>query len=194
MTDSITAEKLAGLSKLLDRQAILDCLTQISRGADRFDRELYVSGFHSDALIDAGAYVGTPSEIYDGPRKSHEHGQLSTLHSILNHSCDLNGELAHAETYWFFHGLNRDKTNWLAGGRYLDRFEKRDGSWKIAFRYTILEWSSVIPAGTVALFENVPDLRLNGIPARGKDDASYRRPLTNVRQVRSHGDLSGPSA
>jgi hypothetical protein len=91
--------------------------------------------------------------------------------------------VAHAETYWLYNGLNRDGTNWIAGGRYVDRLERRGGEWKVAFRCTLLEWSGMIPRANVPLFENVTDAHLNGVSARSKEDASYRRPLTNRRQI-----------
>ena len=186
MSDS---NAFAKLEYLLDRQAILDCLIRVSRGIDRFDRELYLSAFHADAVIDAGALVGGPEEAYDKGAELHAHGQTSTLHSLLNHSCDIEGDSAHAETHFLFMGRNRDETNWAAGGRYIDRLERRNGKWKIAFRCTAVEWSSMIPGATVPLFDNVPDLHENGASSRSKDDPSYRRPLTNRRNRSSPADV-----
>ena len=48
------ADRLARLDALLDRQDILDCLTRFSRGIDRFDKALFLSAFHPDAVIAAG--------------------------------------------------------------------------------------------------------------------------------------------
>jgi len=33
----------------------------------------------------------------------------------------------------------------------------------------------------------VPGVHLNGVPARSKEDPSYRRPLTNVRPMSNPG-------
>src|SRR3984893_5830926 len=60
MNQTVTPEKLARLQHLLERQDILDCLIRFSRGMDRFDRELFLSAFHSDAVIAAGEVVGNP--------------------------------------------------------------------------------------------------------------------------------------
>jgi len=182
---SITPERLARLEYVADRLEILDCLTRVLRGIDRFDRELFLSGFHLDAVLDAGGYVNSPAQVFDGVASLHDTGQSSTLHNLLNHSCEIDGETGHTETYLLFTGVNRDTTNWIAGGRYLDRFEKREGVWKIAFRFTLIEWSGTIPPATVPLFEDVPGLHLNGAPSRSKDDPSYRRPLTNRREVQA---------
>jgi hypothetical protein len=127
MQASIAAEKLAEIERLLDRQAILDCLTRFSRGMDRFDRELFLSAFHADATIAAGEFVGGPEDLYAWAADLHEQGQIATHHNLLNHTCDIAGAVAHAETYYLFVGRNRDDSNWMAGGRYIDRLEKREG-------------------------------------------------------------------
>ncbi len=103
--------------------------------------------------------------------------------------------LAHAETYFEYAGRNRDGSNWLAGGRYVDRLERRGGDWRVAFRMTMMEWSGTIPGNEVPLFEGVEDVRLNGGPARDRTDASYLRPLVNKRALRAPanpGSLSRP--
>jgi SnoaL-like domain len=187
----IDPERLARLEHLLDRQDILDCLIRFCRGMDRFDRELFLSAFHSGAIIDAGEFVGPPGELYDWASELHEKGQSSTLHNLLNHSCEIDGDLAHAETYYLFTARNRDGTNWIAGGRYIDRLERRDGRWKIALRCNAVEWSGLIPAMAIP-FENVPDVHLNGTPSRSKEDPSYRRPLTNRREIRFPAGFRGP--
>jgi hypothetical protein len=183
-TQIIGPEELARLRGLLDRQDILDCLTGVSRGIDRFDQELYLAGFHADAVIDAGELVGPPAAVYDAGRALHEHGQSTTLHHLTNHRCDVDGDVAHVESYWLYAARNRDGTNWAAGGRYLDRLERREGAWRIAFRCTVLEWSGAIPAAAVPLFDNAPDAHLNAVPSRSREDPSYRRPLVNKRALR----------
>jgi len=173
-------DTLARLQKLLDRQDILDCLNRFSRGMDRFDRELFLSAFHADAVIAAGPFVGDPVALYDWARKLHDHGQSATHHNLLNHTCDLDGDVAHTETYYLFVGRNRDDSNWIAGGRYIDRLERRAGSWKIALRTNAIEWSGMVPTLPIP-FTDVPDIHVNGTPARGSQDPSYQRPLTNKR-------------
>lgn len=184
ISQAITSDVLEKVAYLTAKQEILECLTRISRGIDRSDRDLFLSGYHPDALIDAGAFVSPPDQVFDGARTGHEHGQSATLHNLLNHSCDLDGDIAHCETYFFFSGVNRDETNWVGGGRYLDRLEWRDQEWRIAFRYTIMEWSGFIDPVTVPLFDDIPDLRMNGTPGRNREDPSYRRPLANRRELR----------
>jgi hypothetical protein len=168
------------LAKLLDRQDIEDCLTRFSRGMDRFDRELFLSAFHPDATVAAGPFVGPPDKLYDWARDLHEQSQSATMHNLMNLTLDVDGEVAHAETYYLFVGRNRDETNWIAGGRYIDRLERRNGEWKIALRCNAIEWSGMVP--TLPLpFADIPDVARNGVAARSREDISYLRPLTNRR-------------
>ncbi len=169
------------LGELLDRQDILDALTRFARGMDRFDRDAFLSAFHADAEIAAGPFVGQPAALYDWARDLHDHGQSATQHVLLNHSCDLDGDTAHTETYYLFAARNRDDSNWIAGGRYIDRFERRDGQWRVATRSTVIEYSGLLPTLPIP-FGDVPGIDLNGVVARDTTDLSYRRPLTNLRE------------
>lgn len=170
------------LASLFDRQDILDCLTRFSRGMDRFDRALFLSAFHEDATIAAGPFVGSPEALYTWASSLHGQGQHATHHNLLNHSCELDGDVAHTETYYLFVGRNRDDSNWIAGGRYLDRLERRHGVWKIALRTNAIEWSGMVPTLPIP-FADVADLYRDGAPARSPHDPSYRRPLTNTREL-----------
>ena len=182
----MTPDKLARLEQLLDRQDILDCQVRFSRGMDRFDRELFLSAFHVDAVIAAGPFVGGPVALYDWASKLHDHGQSATHHNLLNHTCDIDGDVAHTETYYLFVGRNRDDTNWIAGGRYIDRLERRAGAWKIALRTNAIEWSGMVPTLPIP-FADLPDIHLNGTPSRSQQDPSYQRPLVNRRMEKIPG-------
>lgn len=170
----------ARLQALLDKQEILDCLTRFSRGMDRFDRDVYLSAFHADATIAAGPFVGSPAECYDWAVPMHEAGQESTHHNLLNVTFDIAGDTAHTETYYLFVGRNRDASNWMAGGRYVDRLERREGEWRIALRTNVIEWSGLVPTMEIP-FADVADIALNGSASRTREDISYRRPLINLR-------------
>ncbi|MFB4298667.1 nuclear transport factor 2 family protein [Actinomadura sp. NTSP31] len=174
-------DRAARLELLLDRQDILDCLTRFSRGMDRFDRDLFLSAFHPDAAIAAGDFVGGPADLFAWASRLHGQGQSATHHNLLNHTCDIDRDTAHTETYYLFVGRNRDESNWAAGGRYIDRLERRDGQWKIALRTNAVEWSGLVPTLPIP-FADVPGVHANGAPSRDRRDPSYLRPLINVRE------------
>jgi hypothetical protein len=150
-----------------DRQDIHDCLLRFCRGMDRFDRELYLSAFHDDAEVAAGPYVGDAAGCWDWAMPMHEGGQILTHHLLLN-----------ARNHPFEPGGG--ETVMLAGGRYIDRLEKRGGAWRIALRTNLIEWSCLQPS-LPPPFGEVPDIGANGVSARDKSDPSYTRPLRNKR-------------
>ena len=178
----MASDRDARIDAMLDREAIRDALSRFSRGMDRFDREAFMSAFHDDAEMAAGPFVGSVGDCWDWAVPMHEEGQLLTHHSLLNITIDLDGDTAHTETYYMFVARNRDETVVLAGGRYIDRFEKRGGDWRIALRTNIIEWATLPPA-IPPPFSDVPDIALNGVSSRGKDDPSYFRPLVNRRAL-----------
>lgn len=174
------ADRMARMNALLDRQDIADCIARFARGMDRFDRALFLSAFHPDATIAAGPFVGEAAPLYDWATGLHEAGQDATHHNLLNQTIDVDGNTAHVETYYLFVGRNRDASNWIAGGRYLDRMERRDGAWKIALRTNVIEWSGLVP--TLPLpFADWPGIDANGVSTRDRSDPSYQRPLVNHR-------------
>jgi SnoaL-like domain len=86
-------------------------------------------------------------------------------HFLLNNTCELDGDTAHSEAYYLFAARNRDETNWIAGGRYFDRLERRAGQWRIALRTNVIEWFGMLPSMPIP-FADVPDISANGVPAR----------------------------
>ncbi|WIW90768.1 nuclear transport factor 2 family protein (plasmid) [Sphingobium sp. V4] len=176
------------LAGLIDRQAIADCLARFCRGMDRFDRDAYLSAFHADAEIAAGPFVGSAADCWDWAMPLHDQAQSLTHHVLLQSSIDVDGDTAHGETYYQFIGRNRDDSVIMAGGRYIDRFERRDGAWRIALRVNVIEWS-VMPPAVAIPFADVPDIAANGVSARGREDPSYQRPLVN-RRARQRPDAA----
>lgn len=178
------------LQILQDRQAIHDCLMNYSRGVDRLDRELLLSVYHPDAIDDHGVFVGTPREFVDWVVDMHTKTHLSHQHAIFNYTCDLDGDVAHTEAYYMFIGMNREgKPLTMSGGRYLDRFEKRDGRWAIAARVCIRDWAPLdeipesLDQSRMTAVKNLPPaiielMRTGPQPSRDAQDPSYQRPLT----------------
>ncbi len=179
---SISPERLARLDEMLDKQDIYECLVRQSRASDRGDRALFLSGFHADAVIAAGPFVGGPVDLWAWAEDFQAKTYSATFHKLLQQSCDVTGDTAHAETYYLFVGcLLGGENNLMAGGRYVDRFEKRDGVWGMVMRNNFVEWASAVPAMGNPLGE-IPDLALNGLPAHNSSDPSYQRPLVNNRK------------
>ena len=181
----------AMIADLWDREQIRQCLHRYARGVDRFDRDLILSAFHPDFLDEHGKFVGTGDEFVDWALDMHQRAQLSHQHCLLNHSCEIDGNTAHAETYFMFVAMNRrGKPLTIGGGRYIDRLEKRGDDWRIVARVTLRDWSNLdqIPdiddlstmTSTAHLLSQAERVFMNAGrgPARDRSDPSYDRPLT----------------
>lgn len=170
----MTESDLAIVRELKDRQEILDCIHRYCRGADRFDRAAVRSAYHDDALDDHGEYVGPVEGFIDWAFAYHEAHQLRTLHAVQNHLCEIDGDTAHAETYFTFTAVNRAVPHQMATtGRYIDRFERRDGRWAIAARICTINsfGAAVDPEGQFGDGRFYPS-------TRDENDPAYMRPLT----------------
>ena len=182
---NMAPERLARLDAMLDKQDIYECLVRQSRGSDRGDRALFLSGFHADSVVTAGPFVGSPADLWDWASKFQADMYTATFHQLHQMTCDIDGDTAHAETYYFFVGC-MGETNLLAGGRYIDRFERRGGVWGMVMRNNFVEWTSTLPALGSPLGD-IPGLELNGVAAHDGSDASYIRPLVNKRALFNPG-------
>lgn len=177
------------IRELQDLQAIHDCLMAYSRGIDRLDRDLLLSVYHPDAIDDHGVFVGGPEEFVDWAIAMHTKTHLSHQHCVLNYTVDLDGDVAHTETYYMFVGMNREGSPLaVSGGRYVDRLEKREGRWAIATRVCVRDWAPLdevpktLDAAAMTVVKGLDDatiarMRSGAQPARDRSDVSYRRPL-----------------
>ena len=164
--------------ELWDKQKIREALTRYTRGVDRMDRELFLSAYHPDAIDDHGFFVGGPEDFWTWVNRYHTNAQSAHQHLITNHWCELDGDTAHAETYWLFAAMDaKDASLAIGGGRYIDRLEKRDGEWRIAARKCVAEWGGVPSQNKIDPNLHAM-LRDSGVIARDKSDSSYERPLS----------------
>ena len=176
------AEIRGQLRQLTDRTEIHDCMQRYARGIDRQDRALLRSAYHDDAVDDHVGFVGSVEDFIDWAFAYHSM-QTRYQHYLLNHTADVNGDEAHAETYCLFVGTDRDPANHMtiSGGRYVDRLERREGRWAIVDRVCVVEWNadstSLITEGVIAM---LADADIKGA-AHGPNDQSYERPLIATR-------------
>jgi ketosteroid isomerase-like protein len=181
MTESeLSPELVRFIEEEKDRHEIRRCLLRYTRGVDRHDRDLMRSAYHEDAIDEHGVASGGPDEFCDWAIGWHGEFQHSHQHIINNTTIDLDGQSAHVETYYTFLGDNREGPPTLAYGRYVDRFEKRDGDWRIAHRVCINEYAGAFtPVATPA--DALAAMRSTGPATRDRDDISYDRPLIASR-------------
>jgi hypothetical protein len=175
------------LASFLDKAEIHEVLMRYGRGVDRADAEWLKSCYHPDAIEEHGsAYVGPAFEYIENavlriPKMGVMAHYICNVQIDLgaNLSGDLEPGLAYAESYVLtFARLSRDGKDWdtFTGGRIVDRFERRDGAWKIAHRKMTFDWNHDMPSNEgwcLGLF-NPDDPKMN-FGRKDRTDLSYQR-------------------
>ena len=136
------------LEQLSDIQSIRDAAHRYCRGVDRLDADEMRSAYWPDATDDHGVFVGNAMEFVDRVIGSHDRWR-ATMHCILNHHVELDDRgTARGEIYnvtYLFHGEGNAMDTWW--GRYLDRYEQRNGEWRIVHRVCVHEGTRTYGSG-----------------------------------------------
>ena len=134
---------------LLDKQACVELVYKLARSIDRCDEPLLRSLFHPDATDDHGVFVGTAADFATWVMPVLA-SMKRTQHHVGNVLIQLDGDRAYGESYFIAHHTvaqeGGDDIFTLAAGRYLDRFERRNGEWKISHRHAAYDWNSTVPS------------------------------------------------
>lgn len=183
MTEAIDLARLAAdVQHLKDRQAIADVVNRHARGHDRFDLEIMASCYHVDGFDEHGFAINPGPEYGDWANRIHAGGSQLNLHNITTHTCEIDGDTAHAESYVMVGLLDPDGvTVRFINGRYVDRLEKRDGEWRIALRRCTLDFMFQADAKML----QSPYIKSGGWikGQRDESDVSYQRPLSLDKEV-----------
>lgn len=189
-----SAPAAEAIQELLDKQAIAEVLMTYCRALDRLDEEMLRSVFHPDSQHNHG-FVG-PSSDPDAPSAPGKPGDFVayalqvlsqmayTHHQLGNIYVEVEGNIAYTEAYFTAYerlrarsdpkagpGAAETEMDLFVGGRYLDKFEKRDGVWKIVRRTATTDWRRTeAPTSQEADLGN-PALRA----LQNRDDFFYRR-------------------
>lgn len=167
------------LQQLLDKQAIYELVNSYCQASDRHDHEKLRSLYHPDAIDDHGGFFnGLASEFIDqlpaiqAPMKILHHN-LTTINIVLDESND-ECHYAEGEIYVLaYHQVETDKglIDLLIGGRYLDKYEKRNGEWKFSYKAVLADWAKIDNPSQTCL--DHPLLTGSYIGKPGKDDPAY---------------------
>jgi hypothetical protein len=117
------------LDDLLSRQQITDVIQRLARATDRRDSEAIRACYHADAFDDHGAFQGGPDAFAAWVPKVLALF-ASTQHFLAPPRIELDGDVAHCETYCTAHHVTpasdpAGERDSVMGLRYLDRFERR---------------------------------------------------------------------
>jgi hypothetical protein len=139
---------MADLETLLAHHEISQVIYRYARGIDRFDLDLVRSCYHPDAHDQHGNMEGDVDAFIDMCRRVLPAFE-ATQHFMGNLLIEVDGDRARAETYAvIYHRIKKDDgtgKDEVWGIRYVDRFERRDGAWRIAYRVVAQEWRRVDP-------------------------------------------------
>jgi hypothetical protein len=160
----------ARIEILLAKQEIYELACRYSRGLDRLDRDLLLSVFHEDGWCEYGFSNCPPREFIDYAINALQ-GHEANQHMIGNVLIEVGGDEAFGEVY--FNAYHKVQTgsgfeDVIIAGRYLDRYEKREGQWKMAYRSERVDWSRTEPTRD-SYFELAPDCLRGG----RRDDAVF---------------------
>jgi len=161
---------------LMDRTAILDCIATHARGHDRHDHDLLTAAYHPDGLDEHGHSINAGPHYADWANTVHAASAQLHTHNITTHTCEIDGDTAHCESYVLVGLLHHDGTTAnLISGRYIDRLERRDGTWKITARRSTVE---LMITGDASVLQTSFFKKQGFVKGtRDTNDDSYARPL-----------------
>jgi hypothetical protein len=165
----LTTDELRALRELLDRAQITDLIHRYSRAVDRLDADLLRSVYWPDGTDDHGMFAGGALDYVDWVM-AFVGAWISTHHDNSNIMIDLDGDVAYGECHWtgWYRFQQGDQVvDQVSNGRYLDRYERRDGEWRIFHRVCVSDWSRSAPHD-----QDERDHRLRG--RRGEADLVYQ--------------------
>ena len=196
---TLTPDLVAELTEIVERKRIYHVLTSYCRALDRCDVELMKAVYWPDGYDDHGVFAGNAQEFAEFIIKGIQDWFLVTTHAICNIHMDFETpDLAFTESYLYaYHkvkGTPDAVTGWfgetymkkfeslvvggtdqdfLYGGRYFDRFEKRGGIWRIAKRTVVMDWNINQPSSALYTEGMFKTLQIQG--SRGPSDPIYER-------------------
>ncbi len=160
---------------LLDRESIREAMGRYCRGVDRLDVELIRSAYHEDAFDDHGPFKGTREEFVEWVVPFMLREYSSTSHHLTSQTIEVSGDVAWVETYAIVtqtKQVGEQTLQLVANSRYADRFEKRDGNWRIAHRIVIMDTART---DTVAAWAGTSPMSSMTMGTRDRNDPSYTR-------------------
>ncbi len=136
-------------AKAWDHIQIYTVMSRYCHGVDRCDLDVLKGAFWDDGTCN---YSGADENAITWAENcvAGISTMVRTLHSIGNHWIEVDGDKATGETYCTAYHLiadeNGNENEMIVGGRYLDRFEKRNGEWRIKSRFYVMDWNTNTPS------------------------------------------------
>jgi len=160
------------LDAVVSRQQVSDLSMAYCRGVDRADAALLGRVFHDDSTVISGVFNGNGKDFAVAICAFVEETYVQTFHSVANQWIEIEGDGGVGETYVIALSTSRDgAVDTLTGGRYIDRYERRGGTWAISERSFVLDWTRTEASTRDMTGGMYAALDLHG--ARGPADPAY---------------------
>jgi SnoaL-like domain len=167
----------AGLQTLLAEREIGRVLLRYCRGVDRGDAEMIRDCYHPGAVDVHGRYSGDGPAFGDYAVGVLTRRYAATTHHIGAPLIELDGDSAHVDTYVVAYHLSVDPLGqahlYVFGGRYVDRFSRRDGRWRIDARAVVRDWTIRHPVPPDALHRELEEAKSFALGRRDREDLGY---------------------
>lgn len=163
------------LQEMIDEFQLRKLVHAYCRAVDRGDIAQLQTFYHHDAVDAHGGFsVGTADHFLDQLTAARPYIR-SMQHNITTMNFAISGHAAEGEIYTIaihtLAGSGRD-LDLVVGGRYLDKYEKRDDGWKIIERTIVTDWARVNDPSSMDLSHPITKDTLRGTP--DANDPSYR--------------------
>jgi len=140
----------AVIASLAAKDEIRDLVVAYCNANDRRDFAKLRTLYHVGALDEHGFNkTGTVAEFFDGLPALVAKASVMQ-HNVSNHSIRVDGDYAEGECYVVAYHLWEDPQGdyeVVLGGRYLDKYERREGAWKFRHRRVVGDWLRIFSGG-----------------------------------------------
>jgi ketosteroid isomerase-like protein len=131
------------LLALTAKDEIRDLVYSYCQAVDRHDFDKLATLYHEGAVDEHGFNAtGSAAEFFAKLPTLVAHAAVQQ-HNVTNITIRVDGSYAEGECYFIAYHLWEDPdghSEVLLGGRYLDKYERRDGVWKIRQRRVVGDW------------------------------------------------------
>jgi hypothetical protein len=160
---------------MLDEYALNKLVHAYCRAVDRGDLETLRSLYHDDAQDEHGAFSSGSVADFIQTLADSRRFILSMQHHVTTTNFAVSGSYAEGEIYSIAthtFATGKGKSDLVIGGRYLDKYEKRFGAWKITERQIVTDWAQVNNPSIVDFSH--PMTRDTPTGSAGPDDPSHK--------------------
>jgi hypothetical protein len=155
-----------------DRAALAHLGAAYCHGIDRRDYALLRTLYHDGAVDDHAPYFTGPAADYVDWLPGMMANWRMTAHRIVTALYLIDGDAAEGELALTAYHETLDGTRvFIAHGRYIDRYARRDGIWRFAHRSFVLDWAEDRP---IAVGDDFGSKGV-GLGVAGADDPVYVR-------------------